>query len=58
MVSYGGPRGNELIAGRSATSVDVLDLCRKSRDRVLAATGVELVSALIFIDENGLEMPL
>ncbi len=57
-VRLGGPRGNELIAGRSATSVDVLDLCRKSRDRVLAATGVELVSALIFIDENGLEMPL
>lgn len=57
-VRLGGPRGNELIAGRSATSMDVLDLCRRSRDRVLAATGVELVPALVFIDEDGLEIPL
>ncbi|TFG37411.1 MAG: FAD-binding protein, partial [Candidatus Aminicenantes bacterium] len=47
-VRLGGPRGNELVAGRSATAIDVLDLCRKSRDRVLAATGVELFSALVF----------
>jgi len=57
-VRLGGPRGNELIAGRSATSMDVLDLCRRTRDRVLAATGVALVTALVFIDEDGLEIPL
>ncbi len=57
-VRLGGPRGNALVAGRSATAMDVLDLCRKSRDRVLAATGVELVSALVFVDENGLEVTL
>ena len=57
-VRLGGPRGNELIAGRSASSVDVIDLCRKARDRVLASTGIELITALVFIDENGLEIKL
>ena len=57
-VRLSGTRINELIAGRSATSMDVLDLCRRSRDRVLASTGVELVSALAFIDEDGREISL
>jgi UDP-N-acetylenolpyruvoylglucosamine reductase len=57
-VRLGGPRGNELIAGRSATAVDVIDLCRKVRDRVLAETGVELVSSLVFVDEDGMETGL
>jgi len=57
-VRLGGPRGNDLIAGRSATSMDVLDLCRRTRDRVLAATGVELGTALVFIDEDGSEISL
>ena len=54
-VRLGGKKGNELISGRSVTSTDVLNLCRGARDRVLAATGVELVAALIFVDEDGLE---
>ncbi len=54
-VRIGGSRGNELIAGRSASSADVLDLCRRARDRVASATSVELVSALVFVDEDGLE---
>ncbi len=57
-VRLSGTRVNELIAGRSATSVDVLDLCRRSRDRVFASTGVELISALVFIDEDGREISL
>lgn len=57
-VRLGGVRGNELIAGRSASSTDVLDLCRKARDRVQAGTGVELVSALVFVDEDGWEIEL
>jgi UDP-N-acetylenolpyruvoylglucosamine reductase len=57
-VRLGGASGNELVAGRSASSRDVLDLCRKARDRVLAATGVELVSVLVFIDEDGWEIAL
>jgi len=57
-VRFGGERGNELLAGRSAYSVDVLDLCRRARDRVLAATGVYLISALVFIDEDGREIEL
>jgi len=57
-VRIGGARGNELIAGRSATSSGVLDLCRRARERVVSATGVELVSALVFVDEDGLEITL
>lgn len=57
-VRLGGPKGNELIAGRSATSMDVLTLCRRSRDRVLSVTGIELASALVFVDEEGQEIPL
>lgn len=57
-VRVGGARGNELIAGRSATSADVVDLCRRARDRVVAATGVELVPGLVFVDEDGLEITL
>ncbi len=57
-VRFSGTRINELIAGRSATSTDVLDLCRRSRDRVFAATGVELITALTFIDEDGREFLL
>ena len=57
-VRIGGARGNELIAGRSATSAGVLDLCRRARERVVSATGVELVSALVFVDEDGLEIIL
>ena len=52
-VRLGGPRGNELIAGRSASAADVIDLCRKVRDRVLAETGVELFTSLVFVDEHG-----
>jgi UDP-N-acetylmuramate dehydrogenase len=54
-VRIGGSRGNELIAGRSASSADVLDLCRRARQRVVNATSVELVPALVFVDEDGLE---
>jgi len=57
-VRIGGARGNELIAGRSGTSADVLDLCRRARDRVIGATGVELIPALVFVDEDGLEITL
>ncbi len=57
-VRLGGGDGNQLTAGRSATSSDVVDLCRRARDRVAAATGVELVSALVFVDEDGLEITL
>jgi UDP-N-acetylenolpyruvoylglucosamine reductase len=57
-VRLGGLEVNELIAGRSATSTDVIDLCRRSRDRVLASTGVELETALAFIDEDGSEVSL
>ena len=57
-VRIGGTRGNDLIAGRSATAGDVMDLCRRARERVAGATGVELVPALVFIDEDGLETPL
>jgi UDP-N-acetylenolpyruvoylglucosamine reductase len=53
---FGGGRANQLIAGRSATSSDVFDLCRRARDRVLDATGIELVSALTFVDEDGKEI--
>jgi UDP-N-acetylenolpyruvoylglucosamine reductase len=52
-VRLGGSRGNELIAGRSASATDVIDLCRKVRDRVLAETGVELITSLVFVDEHG-----
>jgi UDP-N-acetylmuramate dehydrogenase len=57
-VRIGGSRGNELIAGRSATAADVLDLCRRARERVVHATGVELVPALVFVDEDGLEITI
>ena len=57
-VRIGGRKGNELITGRSATSTDVLDLCRKARDRIFAATGEELLTALVFVDEDGLEITL
>jgi UDP-N-acetylmuramate dehydrogenase len=57
-VRIGGTRGNELIAGRSATSADVLDLCRRARERVVSATSVELVPALVFVDEDGLKITL
>jgi UDP-N-acetylmuramate dehydrogenase len=57
-VRLGGPRGNELIAGRSASATDVIDVCRKVRDRVLAETGVELVTSLVFVDEHGGEILL
>lgn len=57
-VRLSGTRINELIAGRSATATDVLDLCRRSRDRVFASTGVELVAALTFVDEDGREISL
>jgi UDP-N-acetylmuramate dehydrogenase len=57
-VRLGGARGNELIAGRSATSSDVLDLCRRARDRVRSATGIELRPALSFVDEDGWEIVL
>lgn len=49
---------NELVAGRSATSTDVLQLCRGARDQVLKATGIELRSALVFIDDGGRELVL
>ncbi|MEE4272203.1 MAG: FAD-binding protein [Thermoanaerobaculales bacterium] len=52
-VRFGGARGNELLAGRSATASDVLELCRRARDRVASATGIELVPALVFLDEDG-----
>ena len=57
-VRLGGGDGNQLTAGRSATSTDVVDLCRRARDRVAAATGVELVAALVFVDEDGREITL
>lgn len=57
-VRLGGSRPNELMAGRSATATDVLELCRRARDRVRAATGIELVPALAFIDEDGAEIVL
>jgi len=57
-VRIGGSRGNELIAGRSSTATDVFDLCRRVRDRVQAATGVELASALVFVDQDGIEIKL
>jgi len=57
-VRLGGKRGNELIAGRSASASDVIDLCRKARDRVLAETGIELTTSLVFVDEDGLEIKL
>lgn len=57
-VRLGGPRGNELIAGRSASAADVIDLCRKVRDRVLAETGVELITSLVFVDEHGGDIKL
>ena len=55
---FGGATGNELLAGRSATAGDVLDLCRRARDRVRAATGIELRSALVFVDEDGWDLGL
>jgi len=57
-VRIGGNGGNDLIAGRSATSGDVMSLCRRARERVAAATGVELIPALVFVDGNGLETAL
>jgi UDP-N-acetylmuramate dehydrogenase len=57
-VRIGGNGGNDLIAGRSATAGDVMDLCRRARDRVAAATGVELISALVFVDDDGQETTL
>ena len=57
-VRFGGPRGNELLASRSATASDVLALCRRVRDRVLATTGVRLAPALAFVDEEGTEIEL
>lgn len=57
-VRIGGNRGNELIAGRSATSAHVLSLCRTARERVAEATGVELLSALVFVDVDGAEIAL
>ncbi len=57
-VRIGGTRGNDLIAGRSATAGDVMDLCRRARDRVAGVTGVELKPALVFVDEDGLETTL
>jgi UDP-N-acetylenolpyruvoylglucosamine reductase len=53
---FGGTDANELIAGRSATSSEVLDLCRRARDRVFDVTGIELVPALTFVDEQGEEL--
>jgi UDP-N-acetylenolpyruvoylglucosamine reductase len=47
-----------LIAGRSASSADVIDLCRKARDRVLAETGIELTTSLVFVDDGGMEIKL
>jgi UDP-N-acetylmuramate dehydrogenase len=55
-VRLGGPNGNDLIAGRSATSTDVLDLCRMARDRVTSVTGGVLTVALRFVDEYGAEI--
>jgi UDP-N-acetylenolpyruvoylglucosamine reductase len=52
-VRLGGDRGNELIAGRSATAADVLELCRMARQRVVAATDIALIPALVFVDELG-----
>jgi UDP-N-acetylmuramate dehydrogenase len=52
-VRLGGSQGNRLIAGRSATASDVLRLCRQIRDRVHAATGESLSTALVFVDERG-----
>jgi UDP-N-acetylenolpyruvoylglucosamine reductase len=49
---------NGVVAGRSATSGDLLELCRKVRDRVLSTTGVELACALVFVDEDGREIGL
>ncbi len=57
-VRLGGAEGNQLAAGRSASSTDVLDLCRRARDRVVAVTGVELAPALVFVDEDGREIRL
>jgi UDP-N-acetylenolpyruvoylglucosamine reductase len=57
-VRLGAVDANELIAGRSATSNDVLRLCRRARDRVLTSTGVELHTALVFVDEEGREVLL
>jgi UDP-N-acetylenolpyruvoylglucosamine reductase len=52
----GGVDANQLIAGRSATSADVLELCRRARARVHAVTGLELRSTLAFVDEEGQEL--
>jgi UDP-N-acetylmuramate dehydrogenase len=57
-VRLGGGDGNQLVAGRSASSTDVLDLCRRARDRVAAATGVVLTPAMVFVDEDGREIEL
>jgi UDP-N-acetylmuramate dehydrogenase len=57
-VRLGAVEPNELIAGRSATSADVLELCRRARDRVLAATGIDLRPALVFVDDDGREVVL
>jgi UDP-N-acetylmuramate dehydrogenase len=54
----GGEGSNELVAGRSATSADVLSLCRRGRDRVAEVTGVTLNPALVFVDEWGREIAL
>lgn len=52
-VRLGGVRPNELIAARSATAADVLELCRTVRDRVAKVTGVALAVALVFVDREG-----
>jgi len=57
-VRFGGNRGNRLLAGRSATASDVLELCRRARDSVASETGIELSPALVFLDEDGLAVPL
>jgi UDP-N-acetylmuramate dehydrogenase len=57
-VRLGGESANQLTAGRSATATDVLDLCRRARDRVAAATGLELHPVLVFVDEDGREIDL
>ncbi len=57
-VRLGGEGSNELLAGRSATSAEVLELCRRGRDRVAEVTGVSLKTALVFVDEWGMEIAL
>jgi UDP-N-acetylenolpyruvoylglucosamine reductase len=57
-VRLGAATANELVAGRSATASDVLELCRRARDRVMSVTGIELCSTLVFLDEEGREVTL